>query len=203
MKLAAIGVRVHSGWGAVVAVSNADAPEVIDRRKIVIIDSKIPGASQPYHYAEKLGVGKAEKYLADCAAVSERLALAAIRDILQELRTREYSVNGSAILLSSGRPLPPLASILASHALIHTADGEFFRNAFRNAFERLEIHVSGFRERELEDHARMVFGKAAAPLRQKIAKLGKTLGPPWTADQKNAALVACLVLGNNARKAKL
>jgi len=51
MKPATIGVRVHSGWGALVAVAGQnDAEEIIERRKVVIIDAKKPGAAQPYHY---------------------------------------------------------------------------------------------------------------------------------------------------------
>jgi hypothetical protein len=33
-------------------------------------------------------------------------------------------------------------------------------------------------------------------LRSEIAGLGSSLGPPWTADQKNACLAAMLVLRN-------
>lgn len=170
------------------------ALEVLDRRRIVITDPKIPGAVQPYHFAQKLGLRDAPKYLANCAAVSERLALAAIRGIVENLRDRQYRVVGSAVLLASGRPLPSLSKILASHALIHTAEGEFFRRTFREACERLAIHVTEFRERELDEHAKAVFGRAGAPLRRKIANLGKSLGPPWTQDQKAAALAAWMVL---------
>ena len=46
MKPAAIGVRVHSGWGAVVAVAGQNgAEEIIERRKVVIIDAKKPGVA--------------------------------------------------------------------------------------------------------------------------------------------------------------
>jgi len=44
-----------------------------------------------------------------------------------DLRGKGYRPVGSALLLASGRPLPKLETILASHALIHTADGEHFR----------------------------------------------------------------------------
>ncbi len=195
MKRAAIGIRVHSGWGALLAVSGKPgALEVIDRKRIVITDTKIPGANQPYHFAQKQGLREAEKYLANCAAVSERLAAAAIRNIVQELSGREYRVAGSAILLASGRPLPSLSEILASHALIHTAEGEFFRRTFRIACQRLGIPVTGFRERELEVRAKVLFGRATAGLQREIANLGRALGPPWTKDQKAAALAASMVL---------
>ena len=184
MKRAAIGVRSHSGWAALVAVAGKPGSvEVLDRRRIVLADTQGPGTNQPYHFAEKLELRAAQKHLASCAAVSERLALAAFRDVVQTLNG--YELAGAAILLASGRPLPSLPDILGSHALIHTAEGEFFRQAVRQACEGLGICVTGIRESALgEDSA----------LQQEIAKLGKIVGPPWTQDQKMAALAAMMVL---------
>jgi len=45
--------------------------------------------------------------------------------------------------------------------LIHTAEGEFFRHAVRQACERLKIPVTAIRERDLEERAKVMFGKAA------------------------------------------
>ena len=55
MKSAAIGVRVHSGWGALVAVAGQHgSEEILERRKVVIIDPKAVGVIQPYHYVEEM-----------------------------------------------------------------------------------------------------------------------------------------------------
>lgn len=195
MRRAAIGVRAHSGWGALVAVAGgAGEVEVIERRRVVIADASVPGAKQPFHYAEKLGIPEAEKHLANCTASTQRLASAAVRDVLRELQGREFRVVGGAILTASGRTLPPLPQILASHALIHTAEGEFFRKAFRDALEHLKIHVTALPERELEARSKAAFGMQAAHVRRKIEGLGRSLGPPWTQDQKFAALAAAVVL---------
>jgi len=200
MKQAAIGVRMHSGWGALVAVANsAGTVEVIERRRIAITIPRAPGAIQPYHFAEKLNLAEAEKFLDDSFEMAKRLALAAVRDVTGELRGRQYHVAGVAVLLASGRPLPPLAKILASHALIHAAEGEFFRQAFSKACEGLELSVTGFRERDLDECVQTTFGKTAARVRQQISTLGKSLGPPWTTDQKTAALAALMVLANQKR----
>lgn len=157
--------------------------QVLDRRRIVIADTKVPGTKQPYHFAERLELGAAEKHIAGCAAVSERLAVAAIREAVNELKG--YEISGAAILLASGRALPSLPNILASHALIHTAEGEFFRQIIRQGCASLGIAVTGIRERELDD---------GVELRLEIANLGKIVGPPWTQDQKAAALAAVMVL---------
>jgi hypothetical protein len=195
MKSAAIGIRVHSGWGALVALAGQrGAEEIIDRRNVVIIDPTGAGVKQPYHYVKEMELRAAERHLAKCAAESGRLALHALDQISTELRDRGFSLAASAILLSSARPLPDLDEILASHALIHTAEGEFFRQAFRQALEHLGIPVTGIRERELDDYAQKAFGKAAAAIHNRIDAMGRSLGPPWTKDEKTAALAAAIVL---------
>jgi hypothetical protein len=186
MKQAAIGIRAHSGWGAVVVVSASGGTiDVIDRRRIAITDPNIAGANQPYHFAQGQELPDAEAYLADCAALSKRLALQGLGEVVDELRRREYVPVGCAILLASGRPLPSLSKILDAHPLIHTAEGEFFRQAFWKACDHLEIPVTGIRERDLDGQTEF---------RDRIAALGKSVGPPWTADQKIASLAAWLVL---------
>jgi hypothetical protein len=195
MKRAALGLSMHSGWGVLVAVAgDATSVELIDRRRIVITDPKVPGANQPYHYAASLGLEESERYLANCAAISERLASASVGELVRELSLRQHHVVGSVVLLASGRPLPSLANILASHALIHTADGEFFRRAVRQACEGLRIPVTGMKERELHERAQTAFGKQAARVERRILRLGSTLGPPWTKDHKTAALAATMLL---------
>jgi hypothetical protein len=204
MKRAALGVRMHSGWGVLVAVSgdaNSVEVKIIDRRRIVTTDPTIPGANQPYHYAASLGLSElglpeSERYLANCAAVSERLALAAVGEVVRELDGRHYRIVGSAVLLASGRPLPSLSKILASHPLIHTAEGEFFRHAVSKACERLKISVTAIRERDLEERAKTAFGNAASRVQRRISSLGSSIGPPWTKDHKTAALAAALILAD-------
>jgi hypothetical protein len=195
MKSAAIGVRVHSGWGALIAVAGqSGAEEIIERRKVIIVDTKKPGAVQPYHYVEEMDSTAAERHLTQCAIESKRLAREALDHISAELLKRGYALAGTAILLSSARPLPDLDEILASHALIHTAEGEFFRQAFRHAFESLELPVTGIRERDLEERTQEAFGKLAAQVRKNIDGMRRVLGPPWTQDEKMAALAASIVL---------
>jgi hypothetical protein len=191
---------MHSGWGALVAVSNsAGTVEVIDRRRVAITSPGTPGDNQPYHFAENLELPEAEKFLGNCFAASKQFAMAAVRDVVGELHGRQYRVVGSAVLLASGRPLPPLSKILISHALIHAAEGEFFREAFSKACKSLGLSVTGFRERDLDECVQTTFGKAAPRMRQQISTLGRSLGPPWTKDQKTAALAALVLLANKQR----
>jgi hypothetical protein len=193
MKRAAFGVQTHSGWGVLVALS-ADPFEILARRRMVTADSEIPGAIQPYHFAAGLELPEQEKHLARCAAASSRLAATAIAEVASELNGRDFHVVGSAVLLASGRELPELKKILAAHPLIHTAEGEFFRHAVRQACKDLRIPVTAIRERELDQRAKLAFGKTADRVQGSIAGLGSGIGPPWTRDHKAATLAAALVL---------
>ena len=169
------------------------APAIADRRRIIIIEPTMIGTKQPYHFAATLPIQEAERHLQNWAAISERLALKAIREVLEAVSARNYAVVGCAMLLASGRALPALPNILASHALVHTAEGEFFRRAVREACEYSDIPVAGFRERELGERADATFGKDASRVRRRISDLGRTVGPPWTQDEKNAALAGLML----------
>lgn len=200
MKRAAIGFRMHSGWGALVAVSHAaGAVEILERRRITVIDPKIPGTKQPYHFSERLEFAEAEKFLAKCFAASAQFAVVAIGECVESLRERKCGVSEAAVLLASGRALPPLANILSSHALIHTAEGEFFREAVWKACQSLELAVTGFRERDLNEAMVAGFGKAATKTLRQVADAGRSIGPPWTTDQKTAAIAALLVLSDKQK----
>jgi hypothetical protein len=199
MKHAAIGIRTHSGWGALVAVSiHAGSVQVIARQRIAIAAPGSRGGNQPYHFAKGLELPGAEKFLADRFVTTKDLARAALQNLKGGLLS-QYRVVGTAILMASGRQLPPLPNILASHALIHAAEGEFFREAFSQACETLDLPLTGFREHDLEACALTTLGRGAGRVRQDIATLGRSLGPPWTKDQKLATLAAWMVLANQPR----
>jgi hypothetical protein len=168
--------------------------QVLERGRISVVDGKIVGHAQPYHFAREQPLLAAKQHIARCAAASLRLAQTAIREFGEKL-SREYRVTGAAVLLASGKPLPELERILASHPLIHTAEGEFFRKAFSEACEALGIPVTGIREKELAERTQALFKKSAALLPAELAVAAKHLGPPWSQDQKTAALAAAVVLG--------
>jgi len=185
---AVIGASVHSGWAVIVAVGgDASALEVIDRRRIEIIDPQLAGAKQPYHYVESWEVSKAEAHLELCRQSSRRLAAAAMESIIAGLRRLGHETSHCAIVLAAGRTLPELAGILSSHALIHTAEGEFFRQMVREACEDLGLSVTGIRQRDLEV-------RAPAGMARYFGGLGRKLGPPWTQDHKSAAVAAGILL---------
>ncbi|MFY9731350.1 MAG: hypothetical protein WAK24_12130, partial [Candidatus Acidiferrales bacterium] len=105
---------------------------------------------------------------------------------------------GFGLLLSSGRPLPALKKILAAHSLIHSADGELFREALLHAAARTGLKPVAIRERELADSASRILCRKPADLAQRISDLGRPLGIPWSQDEKFASLVAWLAASSHS-----
>jgi hypothetical protein len=189
MKRVALGLQMHSGWGVLVAISwERRSVEVLERTRIVTIDPLQPGAQQPYHYLAQHPSTDPEPYLSARAQASISLAAEAMVATIGK-----YRPVGAAVLWASGRPLPPLAKILAAHPLLHTAEGEFFRATARDACERLHIPATVIREKELEERLQAALGKSASEVQHTVDGLGKLLGPPWTKDHKTAALAAVIV----------
>ncbi len=192
---AVLGLRAHSGWAALVAVGGSlPAPEVVDRRRIEMAAG--PEAKQPYHAAEELPLPKAAALLERLSRQAQARAAAGLGAALQDLRAEGYDVVRMVILAAAGRPLPPLESVLASHALIHTADGEHFRDALAAASEGLRLRVTRIREKELLARAEAALRRPAKDLQAVVTAWGKALGPPWTQDQKLSALAAWTALAD-------
>src|SRR5215831_4914551 len=132
-RIAALGCRAHSGWAAIVVIAGTpDAPEVVSRRRIENADA---GIKQPYHAAEPLPFEEAKALIRTCTEGTRQLTRKAIRGLLDDMLEKGYKIAGCGVALGSGRTLPELKSILASHALLHTAEGEFYRHALVDAGE--------------------------------------------------------------------
>jgi hypothetical protein len=195
VQTAALGFRVHSGWAAAVVLGGpVDAPVVIDRRKIQLVKVFSYAYRQPYHTAEKMTPKDGKEFICGIQSDAKRLALASLRSLQADLEEGDFEIVRSALLLASGRTLPGLEQILASHALIHTADGELFRDSLRAACARCHLPVEGIREKELFETASEAFSIQVAGLKRRVAAFGKALGPPWSQDEKLAALGAWLTL---------
>jgi hypothetical protein len=192
---AALGFRAHSGWAALVALAGTlRLPAVLVRRRIELVDPAASGARQPFHEAEGKKLPKAREIIRRCSSDANRLARKAFREVVAELGKNGHRVAGCGLLLASGRPLPALEAILASHALIHTADGELFRDALAGASEDSGVPVTRIREKELLPRVTADLRISADGLQLAIRELGRSLGPPWTQDEKYAALAGWLAL---------
>ena len=195
MKRAAIGFRVHSGWTSLVAISlQGNLPEVLARQRPHLVETFSYTFRQPYHSAAKMPIEDAQKFVDKVREEARELAARAIRVAEADVRQQGCQIASCALLLASGRPLPELEKILASHAMIHTADGELFREAILHASAKCKLKMTTIRERELLARAGSSLNMRANAVAKRVADLGKTVGPPWSQNEKLAALAAWIAL---------
>jgi hypothetical protein len=195
---AALGFRVHSGWAAIVVLAEPlETPSVLIRRRIEIVDPKLPGSKQPYHAAQGRSLKDAETLIGVCAESSGRLALDAVRAVIEEVGQRGCEVGAAGIAIGSGKPLPSLEKILKAHPLLHTAEGEFFRHAIGEACKSCGLAISEVKEKTLMAECSARLRVSEDELQQNLISMGKLIGPPWRQDEKLASLVAWMVLAGD------
>jgi hypothetical protein len=182
-----------------VAISgDPSCPTVLERRRVELADPRLPGSKQPYHAAESLPLHEAETLISRCRVSTFALADSALAIPLLDLKKRGVDVVGCGLVMGSGRAVTDLPTILASHALIHTAEGDFFRNAITQASEKRGLPVTGLREKGAYDRAAMVLNTKFDELLQNLGAMGKSIAP-WTQDEKLATLAAWMVLVASSR----
>lgn len=192
---AAIGFRAHSGWAcAVLVAGSGEDIAVVDRRRVELCDPKIEGSKQLFHFMEPMPFAEAETFALLCRKSTDALARKALKNIRDIAASNSLKVAGVCITTASGKPLPDLRAILASHALIHAAEGEFYRDALAHAAEAAKLGLSRVKERDAGDWMAARLGISEGQLKTRLAEMGKTLGPPWSADEKLATMAAWLVL---------
>jgi hypothetical protein len=227
---AAIGLRTHSGWAALVAVAESptlaagpggvSGPQVIGRQRISLTETGTP--AQPYHAAQALALGNssvavtsgdrgarqravreaeqsldltaAEALLRRCAEAAEALAHRELWAVVEQLRQQGYEPRACGILAGSGRAAATLRQTLASHAALHTAEGELYRNALAEAAAPLGLQLSRVRERDIWHKASATLGIVPDRLQRLVAESRKSIGPPWRQDEKLACLAGWLAL---------
>jgi hypothetical protein len=197
---AAVGFSPHSGWAAMVVIGGSvSAPALLARQRVALMDEYDPLSKQPYHTVESMCIEEATGRLDGYFATATRLAHTSILAQSAALKQRGIVLRSAGILESSGRKPVSLSAILASHAAIHCADGNHFRNALAGAAEQLRLEVSRVPVRDIETHAAQCLRQPAKRLLDVVNALGSGVGPPWGADQKKAALLAWSLLADGRR----
>jgi len=195
VKNAAVGLRPHSGWTSLVAVSvERSEPVVLCRERVHLVKIFNYSYRQPYHTAEKMPLEEGRAFISRVRAEARTLAYRALRAMEARLREADYRLTHCGLLLASGRELPNLEKILAAHPLIHTADGELFREALMQASEKCGLKQFQMKEKELVGWAAKVLRRKEASLLRQVTEIGKPMGAPWGQDEKFAALVAWVAL---------
>lgn len=202
MKSAAIGFRPHSGWTAAVVLSvEKGEPVVLIRERIHLVKIFNYSYRQPYHTAAKAPLEEGRAFIAQVRSEARDLAYRRLREIQKRLEETDYQLTHYALLLASSRTLPDLERILVAHPLIHTADGELFREALSFASQKFGLKELRLKERELVGYAADNLRCSEDVLMRWITEMGRPMGAPWSRDEKFATLAAWLAL-RDARTAR-
>ncbi len=188
---AALGFKVHTGWAAVVAVSGTPAsPEVLAKTRVQVAFTFDEGAV--FHAGQELPLEKARTLVRDAEARFGQKA----RDQLAAFAvTLDVKWVAAGAVWGNPKPLPPLETILKSHPLVHAAEADLYRRIFAGAAESLlATPLIRVPAKQLTARAAAALHLTPARLSERLAAMGKKSGKPWTVDQKEAALVAWLVL---------
>jgi hypothetical protein len=191
----ALGCRDHSGWAVVVGVGgDPSAPRVLARERIPLVDEALPRMA--YHAALEVDLDDAGALIEQVTRSAEQYAERSLSSVADQLRADGHEVIGVAVAASNTAPPTDLAKILASHSLVHAAEGELYRDALVDATETLGLPLTRFPNKHALSEAAAALGVDTETLSARLAALRKTLGPPWQKDHREATAAALLVLAD-------
>lgn len=195
MKVA-FGMKAHSGWAALVVLGTRSGElQVVDRCRLELVEKDDASwAKQPYHAAESLNAGDARDLVTKGVETARRIAVREMRTAANRARQAGHEVAACAVLVADAMPDWTVAEILAVHFRMHKAEGVLFRDALARAARACDLRLFEVPEKQLDEHAERALGTSVDSLRKTIASLGKSVGPPWGKDQKDASLAAMIAL---------
>ena len=195
MKVA-FGMKAHSGWAVLIVLGTRRGElQVVDRCRMELVEkSEASWAKQPYHAAERLNPTDARDLVTRGLAMARRIAAREIRAAVKRTREAGHEVAACAVLMADPMPDWTVDEILAVHFRMHKAEGVLFRDALARGAEACGLRLLGIPEKLLDEHAERALASSVNSLRKTIASLGKSVGPPWGKDQKDATLAAMIAL---------
>ena len=197
MKVA-FGMKAHSGWAALVVVGKRDGDLVVaDRRRIELVEDE--WAKQPYHAAEDLKPDAARNAVKRGVEMAQRIAVREMRAAVKQEQERGNEVTACAVLVTNPMPDWSTQEILAVHFRMHKAEGVLFRDALVRATKACGLKLVAIHEKDLTKHAERALQTPTSNLVKKITALGRSVGPPWGRDQKDAALAALVALKGRSK----
>ena len=172
----------------------ATAPAVVRRQRVELLAGSLP--RQPYHEAAESGISldDGRDLIAEVTRTATAAACSAVTAAVAELDHVGYSV--MAVGLASGDHHIPLelARILASHPLLHAAEGQLYEVALADGSAEAGLTVVSVARRTVFEHAATATGMTATALQVALRAAGKVAGPPWQLDHREAAAAALVAL---------
>jgi hypothetical protein len=159
------------------AITDGSPPSIDLRRRLELCPSPLP--RQAYHAIVHDGLDlkvgeRLIRQVAEASVKSARSAMRATKDLV------------AIAVVAEPRDLPDLERILKSHALLHSAEGDMYREVIVDAAEREGIPAFHFSSSELR----------ADPQDALMKAFGASVGTPWQQEHKDAARAALRALAS-------
>ena len=185
------GFAIHTGWAAAVLVGGtAGTPVVVDRRRVTLCPDALP--RQVYHAAQDLPPAKAALLVREVHEAVDTLT-----DLVIDELVGVAAPHGDLVAVGvTGFPrdVPVLEKVLASHALLHLAEGELYRGAICDAASERGLTVVPIHPKHGISETAHALGAAPEPFAQRLAGLRAELGAPWQADHRLATAAGLAAL---------
>lgn len=189
---AAIGFRVKTGRAtAVLMAGSAGPPIVFKRHSVNLCDPDVPDSYQPYHAALDLPEREGKRVVDRAVKAVRAIGIRAVRDLADEVRKSGFQLRGIGLVVGSDIDPTKLAN---AHIRAHALEGRLFREVLEEGAAKCGVSYLVLVEREAYEKAATVLGQPVERLKRVVSELGSTVGRPWGAEEKTAALAAWLAL---------
>ncbi|HYL60789.1 MAG TPA: hypothetical protein VEU51_18125 [Candidatus Acidoferrales bacterium] len=188
----AIGMRVKTGRAtAIVVAGPPSSPIVVARKNLQLFDPAIPESHQPYHAELELPPEESARAVPRALAAVRQCSIAALRDLLDEVRAAGHSVVAIALVAGSGADPE---SIRNPHMRAHAREGQLFPRALADASTALGIRAAIVVEATTFADCAAALKKSEDSLKRQLAELGRAVGKPWSSEEKSATAAALTAL---------
>ena len=177
----------------VVIAGGVARPEVVLRGRAELADPCGRVKKNAYHAARALEPAAAAELVEAAERIAANQAAAGLDRTVREAQEEGAVVRSCAVVVGASGEAR-LESILASHALVHAAEGRLYQRALLHGAESRGLDTIAVPKRSIWEHGEVALGVDRNELRQWIDELRREVGPPWAQDQKLAALAAWIAL---------
>ena len=159
-------------------------------RIITLSDPDVPESKQPYHAA--MGILEEDQAkIRSRTAIVRRVASLSVNSALDDFAMTGHQVLQVGLVVGS---LTDPKLISNPHIRAHALEGQLFRSVLVETVEAHGLPCSVILEREAYTKAAATLARPEEDMKRVVSALGRSLGGPWRADEKLAALAAWINL---------
>jgi hypothetical protein len=160
-----------------------DAIALLGRWTVDLTDDLVP--DQVFHAVQGWERAAAVRQVEEAIQVVRRVAAQRLAELARDLP----GIVGVGVVTGDRELSATVAQALASHPLMHAAEGELYSDALVDAAAKQGLAVTSLPRRVADDRLRH-----AVPVAETVRRLGERAGPPWRKEHKRAAAAALAAL---------